>query len=73
MADFKLWLEFEATGIGEWDVENEFCNIGVHLPDGRRYGINVWTYKFIEIAIKKRRIIRRKPTWVILKAARPFG
>jgi hypothetical protein len=61
MQDFTLWLEFEhvdystkwvpetenfITG-GEWDRENEFCNIGVDLSDGRHYGINVWTYSFL--------------------------
>tara|TARA_R100000935_G_C2830213_1_gene164609 strand:- start:105 stop:344 length:240 start_codon:yes stop_codon:yes gene_type:complete len=24
----------------------------VDLPDGRHYGINVWTYKFLETSIK---------------------
>lgn len=50
--DFKLWLEFEAVDPGNWDTENEFTNIHVDLPDGRHYGINVWTYKFLETAIK---------------------
>ena len=49
---FKLWLEFEVTS--PWDdVENDFANIGVNTLDGRRYGINVWTYKFLETAIKQ--------------------
>ncbi len=52
MRDFKLWLEFEEVDPGNWDKENEFCNIHVDLPDGRHYGINVWTYKFFETAIQ---------------------
>ncbi|MDI9310076.1 MAG: hypothetical protein QM535_07665 [Limnohabitans sp.] len=50
---FKLWLEFEAVDFGNWDIENEFCNIHIELEDGRHYGINVWTYKFLETAISK--------------------
>ncbi len=49
--DFTLWLEFEAVDPGNWDIENEFCNIHVDLSDGTHYGINVWTYKFLESAI----------------------
>jgi hypothetical protein len=52
MSDFTLWLEFEEVEPGNWDTENEFTNIHVDLPDGRHYGINVWTYKFLETAIK---------------------
>jgi len=51
MESFKLWLEFEAVG-GEWDRENDFCNIRVDLPDGRHYGINVWTYRFLQTAVQ---------------------
>ena len=50
--EFKLWLEFEEVELGNWDIENEFCNIHVDLPDGRHYGINVWTFKFLETSIK---------------------
>jgi hypothetical protein len=49
--DFKLWLEFEEVDPGNWDVQNDFCNIHVDLPDGRHYGINVWTYQFLQTAI----------------------
>ncbi|WP_073137386.1 hypothetical protein [Chryseolinea serpens] len=52
MKEFKLWLEFEAVDPGNGDVENDFANVLVELPDGRRYGINVWTYKFLETAVK---------------------
>lgn len=52
MKEFKLWLEFEAVDPGNWDIENEFANILVELPDGKEYGINVWTYRFLECAVK---------------------
>ena len=49
---FKLWLEFEESS--PWDyLENDFTNIGVDTFDGRRYGINVWTFKYLESAIKQ--------------------
>lgn len=48
---FTLWLEFENIDINNWNIENEFCNIQVDLEDGRHYGINVWTYKYLETAI----------------------
>ena len=48
---FKLWLEFEETN--PWDnIENDFANIGVDTLDGRYYGINVWTFKFLETTIQ---------------------
>ena len=50
---FKLWLEFEEVDLDNWDIKNEFANIHVDLPDGRHYGINVWTFKFMETAIKR--------------------
>lgn len=48
---FKVWLEFEETTPWE-DVENDFANVVVDTLDGRSYGINVWTYKFLETATK---------------------
>lgn len=50
---FTLWLEFEEVDPKNWDKENEFCNIHVDLEDGRHYGLNVWTYKFLETAISE--------------------
>lgn len=50
MPDFTLWLEFEAVDFGDYDIENEFCNIHVDTREGIRYGINVWTFKFLETA-----------------------
>ena len=49
---FKLWLEFEETS--PWDdLENDFANVCVDTLDGRRYGINVWTFKFLSTAQKE--------------------
>ena len=53
LTKFKLRLEFEEVDPGNWDTENEFANIHVDLPDGRHYGINVWTFKFFESAIRQ--------------------
>ncbi len=50
---FKLWLEFEEVDPGNWDIENEFCNIHVDLEDGRHYGINVWTYNYFQTSIEE--------------------
>ena len=55
MEKFKLWLEFEEVDPNNWDIKNEFANIHVDLPDGRHYGINVWTFKFLKSAIKLNR------------------
>ncbi len=49
--NLKLWLEFEEVDTKHWNIESEFCNIHVDLEDGRQYGINVWTYKFLQTAI----------------------
>lgn len=49
---FKLWLEFEESS--PWDdLEDDFANIGVDTLDGRSYGINAWTYKYLESANKQ--------------------
>ncbi len=46
---FKLWLEFEETS--PWnDLENDFANISVDTLDGRFYGINIWTFKYLDTA-----------------------
>src|SRR4051794_37743908 len=49
---FELWLEFE-----QWDPRpddddpaDDFFNMKVKLPDGRRYALNVWTFEFIHKA-----------------------
>jgi hypothetical protein len=51
--NFTLWLESEVVSPNDWDIENEFCNIHVHLEDGRHYGLNIWTYKYLETAINE--------------------
>jgi hypothetical protein len=40
---------------GNWDTHNDFCNIYVDLPDGRHYGINVWTFEYFQTSIIKDR------------------
>jgi hypothetical protein len=48
---FELWLEFE-----HWvaepcdDPTDDFFNMLVRLADGRRYALNVWTFKFLQKA-----------------------
>ena len=53
MTEFKLWLEFEEVDPKSWDKSNDFANIHVDLVDGRHYGINVWTFKFLETSISQ--------------------
>ena len=53
--EFKLWLEFEEVDPGNWDIHNNFCNIHVDLPDGRHYGINVWTFAYLQTLITEDR------------------
>lgn len=49
--DFELWLEFEhvAPAPGD-DPTDDFANVQVRLPDGRRYALNVWTFRFLRRA-----------------------
>jgi hypothetical protein len=49
--EFELWLEFEhcEPKLDE-DPADDFFNMQVKLPDGRRYALNVWTFKFIQKA-----------------------
>jgi hypothetical protein len=48
---FDLWLEFEhCEPIAGGDPTDDFCNIQIRLPDGRRYALNVWTFKFLRRA-----------------------
>ncbi|WP_111595113.1 hypothetical protein [Chitinophaga dinghuensis] len=53
MTDFKLRLEFEEIDPGNWNIENEYCNVMVRLPNETYYAINVWTYKFFETAVSE--------------------
>ena len=48
---FTLWLEFE------WwephpddDPETNFFIMQINISDGRRYGLNVWTYNYLAVA-----------------------
>lgn len=52
---FTLWLEFEEVKIRNRNSEIGFCNIGVKLEDGRRCGLNVWTYQFLEFTVHENR------------------
>tara|TARA_R110002012_G_scaffold85496_1_gene213201 strand:- start:57673 stop:58290 length:618 start_codon:yes stop_codon:yes gene_type:complete len=52
MRKFALWLEFEETE-GWEDLTNDFANIQVTLEDGRKYGINVWTFNYLNEAKSK--------------------
>jgi hypothetical protein len=51
LSGFSLWLEFEhiEPRPGD-DPTDDFANIQVRLPDGRRYALNVWTFKFFRRA-----------------------
>src|SRR4051812_48413459 len=44
---FELWLEFEHTDPAGQDPADDFANIQVRLPDGRRDALNVWTFRFL--------------------------
>jgi hypothetical protein len=49
---YTLWLEFEQLREGnQWSKEKEYANIAVQFSDGRYYGINVWTYDFLQVAV----------------------
>lgn len=48
---FDLWLEFEHTEQTPGDdPTDDFANVQVRLPDGRKYSLNVWTFKFLHRA-----------------------
>jgi len=48
---FELWLEFEHwEPKSDNDPTDDFFNMQVTLPDGRRYALNVWTFKFVQRA-----------------------
>ncbi|KAF2331577.1 hypothetical protein [Flavobacterium nitrogenifigens] len=58
MDKFKLWLEFEEVDPDKWQKDNDFCNIHVTMEDGRHYGINVWTYNFLTVALQSNKQAR---------------
>lgn len=43
---FDLWLEFELY-LDDYDPLEDFANVQVTLPDGRKYAMNVWTFGVI--------------------------
>jgi hypothetical protein len=48
---FELWIELEElVDCSTDDSIQNFCNIAVLLPDGRRYAMNVWTFDFLPLA-----------------------
>ena len=48
---FVLWLEFEHTLLRPGDdPPDDFANVQVRLPGGRRYALNVWTFQFMNRA-----------------------
>jgi hypothetical protein len=56
MADgsFDLWLEFEHWLPQEGDdPEDDIFNMQITLPGGKKYALNVWTYKAIWRALKE--------------------
>lgn len=60
---FKLWLEFEETT--PWNnLKNDFANISVDTLDGRKYGINIWTYEFLN-AVQKKGITKGSSNYII--------
>lgn len=52
MIDFKIWFEFEAVDYTKSDLKNDAANILVQLSDGRKYGINVWTFTFLNTIVE---------------------
>src|ERR1700741_4190605 len=51
---FDLWLEFEHWMPQEGDdPADDFCNVQVTLPGGRRYALNVWTFKYLSRAVRE--------------------
>lgn len=48
---FELWLEWEHWVWGpNDDPSDDFANVVVTLSDGRRFALNVWTFKFLNRA-----------------------
>ena len=51
---FDLWLEFEHWVKAENDdLEDDFFNILITLPEGKKYALNVWTYKYLSRAVRE--------------------
>ena len=50
ITEFELWLEFEIWETKPDDLTDDFFNMIVTVADGRRYALNVWTFKFLQRA-----------------------
>jgi hypothetical protein len=51
---FDLWLEFDHWEPKEGDdPEDDFFNMQITLQCGKKYTLNVWTYKFIGRAVRE--------------------
>jgi len=54
---FELWPEFEQWMPQEGDdPEDDFFNMQVTLPGGRKYALNVWTFKYLSRAVRECRL-----------------
>jgi hypothetical protein len=48
---FDLWLEFEWwEPQADDDARTDFFNMKISLPNGKSYGLNVWTYDYFQVA-----------------------
>lgn len=59
MADlgFDLWLEFEhLLPQKDDDPEDDYFNMMLTLPDGKKYALNVWTFKYLSRAVQECRV-----------------
>jgi hypothetical protein len=50
---FHLWLEFEHWLPQGADLEDDAFNMQVTLAGGRKYALNVWTFKFFPRAVRE--------------------
>ena len=51
---FRLWLEFEHWEFREGDdPQDDFFNMQVTLTCGKKYALNVWTFKYLPRAIQE--------------------
>lgn len=53
MTEFSLWLEFEELDSSDWDARNEITNAQVTLSNGKKYGLNIWSYGFLDKTIRE--------------------
>ena len=48
MKDFTFYMEIDDPEYGGLDRKDDFSDVYVALPDGRKYKIMVHTYKFLK-------------------------